>query len=408
VSGPTKAERLSAVPDDLDAHLPDLRQALEPTAAAARFTERWPGPGRPPTITSCALLHVRWAPGVSGEASYRLSLGPPTPDPGFTIGVVTVTPGAVNHRLFTDDADLPGLAEAADLGVVGPWLAEQSSRRTAPCAVVPVRYRSGRRCVLRYEWRDEPPVYGKVLAGSRAGELATVLRSLGGDLVAPVVGVSPRWQLVVQHDLGVPRSGSPSDDDSHRDGDGPHTCGRLLGSLHARAGPAGAPCSLTADADGLRRHLPVMRRMSASAEAFAAEIERLGALADPLASTVPSHGAFRLDQVIVGRAGPRLVDLDSYCHAEPERDIGNLLAYLRWRALRRPGFDLHEAASSFLAGYGHTAPSPCDDRRVAVYEGASLLKIAARRYRRLAVDEWARVPELLAAARDRLDAGSRR
>jgi hypothetical protein len=110
--------------------------------------------------------------------------------------------------------------------------------------------------------------------------------------------------------------------------------------------------------------------------------------------------------VQLATGGPRLIDLDSYCWAEPARDVGNLLAYLRWRAIREPArrVAVSKVSAAFLAGYTSTTLTPLHHQRVRAYEAASLLKIAGRRYRRLAVDEWERVPIVIAAAIERLGA----
>ena len=55
-----------------------------------------------------------------------------------------------------------------------------------------------------------------------------------------------------------------------------------------------------------------------------------------------------------------------------------------------------EVRSGFLAGYAEVAA--LDGERCAINEAASAVKIAVRRFRRLAVSEWAAVPELIEAA----------
>jgi hypothetical protein len=59
-----------------------------------------------------------------------------------------------------------------------------------------------------------------------------------------------------------------------------------------------------------------------------------------------------------------------------------------------------------LAGYA--AVGPIADERVAAYRAASLLKIAGRRYRSLAVPEWPLVPALLDAAATLVGPGATR
>ncbi len=128
----------------------------------------------------------------------------------------------------------------------------------------------------------------------------------------------------------------------------------------------------------------------------------LGALASMRPAShvaVASHGALRTDQILLASDGPALLDLDGFCAAPAARDLGNVLAYLRWRAMRRPQ-DAGTAGAgreAVLEAYAEErAPAPAAD--VARYEGLSLLKIATRRYRNLDVDEWPLVPELLDAA----------
>jgi aminoglycoside phosphotransferase (APT) family kinase protein len=77
----------------------------------------------------------------------------------------------------------------------------------------------------------------------------------------------------------------------------------------------------------------------------------------------------RTDQFLIDgdTGGLILIDLDGVCLAEPARDLGNLLAYLDWKAIRRPGDGafLERAAAALLSGYGTGRPVPAD--RVAAY-----------------------------------------
>jgi hypothetical protein len=102
-----------------------------------------------------------------------------------------------------------------------------------------------------------------------------------------------------------------------------------------------------------------------------------------------------------------MIDLDTFCNAERERDAANLLAYLRWRALRgkQPPGDEQRAREAFLSAYTAGAAA-LDPSRLALYEAASLLKIATRRCRALATEQWSRLPELVRAALTLIDAGT--
>jgi hypothetical protein len=100
------------------------------------------------------------------------------------------------------------------------------------------------------------------------------------------------------------------------------------------------------------------------------------------------------------------IDLDSSCRAEPARDLGNLLAYLRWREIRQPAAATTVAAvrAAFLEGYADEAGTAADPDRVALHLAASSMKIAGRCLQKLAVDEWEQVPRLVEAALDGLGA----
>src|SRR5207249_1706931 len=133
----------------------------------------------------------------------------------------------------------------------------------------------------------------------------------------------------------------------------------------------------------------------------AEEIRGLPACADAF---VPSHGSFRGDHVILDGDRATLIDLDGYCWADPARDAGNLLAYMGWKALRESrrdlDLDLGEGRNMFLAGYAARGLA-LEPERLRIFEVASMLKIAARRFRRLAVPEWPVVNALVDAAVER-------
>ena len=91
-----------------------------------------------------------------------------------------------------------------------------------------------------------------------------------------------------------------------------------------------------------------------------------------------------------------MIDLDGFCWANPARDLGNFMAYLRWKAIRQP----HNAAfierggQMFLDGYRASGVA-IDDEWLRRYTADSLLKIMGRRFRSLTAKEWELVPNLL-------------
>jgi len=409
VARPTPFEQLRDLLLGLDDSLPRLDRALDPVDVARRLALR----PLAPSISACALHHIRWSPGLECAATYKLTLESSSAEPVSSVGVVQVTPDGVHDRLWNEDVNLPGLAVATDPSVVAPWLSECLGVAVDSCSVTLVRYRANNRCVLRYDVQNgsNTVLYGKVMAGDRVAELAATIASLGDALVARVVGVAPEWQLMVQADAGqrslrAVAGGTPSDEELAQ----LRASGELLSALHARSEPPGRLRSLAEDAAELEQHLPACERVSpATAALLAAGIERVQALAPADGPARPSHGAFRLDQVHLTDAGPLLIDLDSYCWADPARDIANLLGYLRWRGIRQPDAvdDLTRIYDAFLDGYGSEASAALDQQRLRAFEAASLLKIAGRRYRRLAVKELDMVPRLIETALELIDGGAR-
>lgn len=138
----------------------------------------------------------------------------------------------------------------------------------------------------------------------------------------------------------------------------------------------GLPAMHAADIEMAERTMLLLDRLADVG--LESRAERLG----------PSHGALRVDQVVCGEP-PGFVDLDGVCSAGPERDVANLDAYLWWRGVRHQSEAkslalLSEAVVEGMMSAGvHISPE-----NLAFQRAASLLKIATRRYRSVAFDEW--------------------
>jgi aminoglycoside phosphotransferase (APT) family kinase protein len=188
--------------------------------------------------------------------------------------------------------------------------------------------------------------------------------------------------------------------------------GRSLAALHGSAGTAAPQRTWGDDLVELEEYdAPLAQVVPPLAARFREARDALAAAAADHAEPAPvaSHGTFRTDQLLIEDSGLVMIDLDSFCWANPARDIGNFLAYLRWKAIRRPAQDdfIAVAGRAFLAGYAAVRPLP-DATWRAFYEAVSLLKIAGRRFRSLTVKEWPLVPDLLAAASATLESSTLR
>src|SRR5438128_541823 len=177
--------------------------------------------------------------------------------------------------------------------------------------------------------------------------------------------------------------------------------GAVLAGLHAAALPAGPARRIIDDVAYLARFsTPVARAAPPLALAFDEAIRRLRSATHEEPPAVVSHGSFRSDQLLIEGDEPLMIDLDELCWANPARDVGNFLAYLRWKSIRQPHHSsfIAAATTNVLDGYATRLMLP-DERWTARYQAGSMLKIAGRRFRKLDVSEWPLVPRLLDEAR---------
>jgi phosphotransferase family enzyme len=412
----------------LDPALPALPLAFDLASLSSRFEgllERTRG--QRVAVRGCRRIDTRYEPGVRCVAAYELTGNDPSGAKVRTFGVLDVDPSGATHRVFPDDPELPGLVWAASSHTMHERLAALSADVTGlpevdACEITPVRYKPGQRCVLRYHLRsrgERSTLFGKLVAAG-GDKLAATLAALHDSRErAPAIPRVPRplfyWpdlELVIQSAVTAPDLTASALDASAPAGVGfrwMRSAGSGLAALH-RAVTAGAPPrTLQDDALELQHYEALFSRLAPPlARRFddAVTAIRRYALASAEPAPVASHGALRTDQFLVDdERGLVLMDLDGFCWATPARDIGNLLAYLDWRAIRRPedAALIDGAGRAFLEGYGTIAPIP-GSPWLAAFCGASMLKIAGRRFQSLSFEEWELVPKLLEAAWDKLPA----
>ena len=391
---------------DLDPALPGLAAAIDSAAVADLFRSRWPGSEPAPVIRTCTLEHASWRPGVDCVATYRLDFSDDEPS---TLGGVAISRNGVRHWLYNTDPALPGLSGAADPRAIGAWLATHLGGDAEDYTVAPVRYRAGTRCVLRFQAQgvDSRRLYGKVVAGDGCTSLAAIVSALGDNLVAPYVGVAPEWQLVVQRDAGDDILKAVPLDLSGTTSTAFAAAGDLLAQLHAHPAPHGPRRTIADDLDELHTLEPALRRVNPVAAAqYTDGIAQLQYRKPRSEVMVASHGAYRADQVHRSARGPVMIDLDSYCLAEPARDAANFMAYLRWREIRgsAPAAHVDHVRDAFIEGYRDRSTGTLTAEDLQLFEAAALLKIAGRRCRSLSRDEWPYLPALIAHALDMLAA----
>jgi hypothetical protein len=404
-----------SVPDAvraLDPVLPDIGASFDLSTVARRFARHWRT-----TVTGCTLLGARYDPGVRCVTTYAVETTERLRSTR-TVGVVEVTCAGPSYRRFDEDPALPGLAAATDPVLMRDRLADHGRMAIERCAVTVVRYRPGRRAVVRYQLATaggRVVRYGKLLGQARP--LAATLSALDAgtwgkptmpSIPAPVAVFDDLDLVVLPAAAGesLHRAITPSCRAAERVARF-RRAGRAIAALHDGSGPSATGRPLTDDArqllgdeSAVRRAAPVLAAQLTDATDQAARAARdLSA-----AELVASHGALRTDQLHVSGSRVTLLDLDGYCRSPRARDVGNLFAYLRWKAIRQPRLCtvVAEARAAFRAGYGQSGHPP-DEDAVRVAEAISLLKIAGRRFRNLSVEEWPQVPRLFDDALELLD-----
>ncbi|MGO4341512.1 phosphotransferase family protein [Pedococcus sp. 2YAF34] len=406
---------------------------------------------------TAAAGHQTAAPGHEKATTGRVSAVSVTADPTYLAdadgSVVHIDRLGVTIQRFPHDERLPGL-EAAVHPVPGDpvWtalaavLSADGSEEVELRAVsaVPLRYKPGDRCVLRYRLEGQGSAGGR-FTGSVIGKLyrtveqahdATTLAerlwSLQGDrpwAPRPLGSVDP-LPLVLTEDLG-----SASDTP-------PTVMGTevvRMGAVSAHAAVEAAAAALadlhlggtaqpeTPQRTGAQEAVKAVNR-AASIGRYVPELaDRAAALGRAVRAALesstpqgfrPSHGSYKPSQLLHRDGAVLLVDFDQFCLADQALDLGYFLAYLRppglWyhRAGTRAWFE--DAAATFLTAYASAARArgmgqdELDGalRRSHVYEAALLLKIAARRPNRLHSARPGEVRALLEEVAACLDEGA--
>ena len=397
-----------AHPNSLDSGR-QLIELSEPGRVINELRSSWPEPELGPVDVASVERHwTSFVPDRSAVAVFRVTAR--TAGIQFhTFAVVDVAPGRTRWSTALHDAQLTELA----------LLLGRDGRRIDHVlpgeghTVVPVRYRPGRRCTMHVS-TGSGEYFAKVLV-SGADRQRRLLGALSANLgrparAAPLLSPGASNRIVVSERIPGEGAWGIIKSDRHPL---PVRCriaagvGAALADLHATAvDPALLPRSegdlaeislalRSADAFQPDSGHTARRILAGFVPQVAAGVgpDRAG---DELALC---HGSFRFDQVLCGPAGPTILDFDAACHAPPELDLGNALAYLDWRCIRQPEAapGLRAVADAFLDGY-EDAAAPIDRRRLAAHHAVACVKIGCRRFTNLDLDEWPLVPELLAWA----------
>jgi hypothetical protein len=304
---------------------------------------------------------------------------------------------------FPSDAKLPALARAASPGWIEEKLAPALGLSAGELRLAePVSYRPWQRCVLRYRAGStaaERHYFGKLFHDRQGERMVRGLQELGARLrsenapweVPSPVAYLPGERMLVTREMAEGRKLNRLLRPARKD---PAARELLLGHM-ARAGEGLRFLQRSVDPRlptlTPRDLLDDFRRTTARVGRVEPELaKRLGdaltALEQAAAGLseerlVPSHGAFRIDQLLPCGENLGVLDLDTLCLSGESADAGNFLAYLDAFAARRPRLEgvLTECRSTFEDACG--APSR---RWLAWYRAASLVKVGFRAFLRLA------------------------
>jgi hypothetical protein len=396
----------------------------------------------PNTLEHCYVRHARFRPGHKLRANFDAHIH--TPDSaGHTTRAIEVTwrpPRDEDHHdnamnlgemqeealrrgvaapfghLVTDlpaqglrvqvsplDALFPQLVRMSDPNYVGDLAARvfsvgnarKSERPASRYAVTCIRYRPGRRHVLRYDSLDSPEcgtLFAKVYAGEngvRAFRVATLAADWFGQFgegttsLRPLAYVPEDAVVLYRRILGESLS-QYLRNHCQSAGKSLSAVGLALRALHDVPREIVGPLKLhdlAAEIKQIRRsseHLPTL--VPSAGDAIRAMLARATEIDERLPKEQPTfaHGDFISEHIWVSSAGLVLIDFDNCFFADPALDIGKFLADLQLLYANHSLQGVAEAQKAFLAGY-RNGVSAERVLRARLFEAIKLAKMAARR-----------------------------
>jgi hypothetical protein len=331
-------------------------------------------------------------------------------------------------QVFPLDLRLPELVLAADETWLSERLATNGWRpQLRSVSAKPVSYKPWRRCVYRYDVDtagEHKSYYAKLFRDDRGEELLGWHRAVNSALVeaqAPwtiptAAGYFPEAHMLLFDafdDVVKVRSLLRP---SLKDAQAKTTLLRHIAA--AAEGLVAFQRSPLADlpSQSPQELIATFREHSEGMEAVAPELQQattrvlqqLEAAASALSPErlVPTHGAFRHDQLLDAGGGLVVLDLDTICSSGESADAGNFLGYLDLTAVRRPRLKpvIDDCTRTFvetLRTVGLTSPE-----WVAWYRAAAHVKKALRSFFALQPNWPETVDRMLSLAEATLHDGS--
>ncbi len=291
------------------------------------------------------------------------------------------------------DPALPTLPAAVDPVVAGDAFAAACpalAHRPPIAGIAVLRYRPGRRCLLRYRFADgTSAIIGKLTAkGVHKRGLAVQRRlrlagfddaAADGIAVPEPLGAVPALGLWLQREVpGRPLQACLEEHAAAR-----HCARAAMALVKLHRQPAGAEARAWTIADELAVLDARLLELAASRAELGQTLATLRARCHAAAARLPAappcgiHRDFYPEQLIVDGDRLHLVDLDLYSRGDPALDAGNFIAHLLEAAIRGRGDATAHAPlvtafrDRFLALSPATSPAA-----VAIHTLLSLARLA--------------------------------
>ncbi|TMB91485.1 MAG: hypothetical protein E6J45_05650 [Chloroflexi bacterium] len=365
--------------------------------------------GTPRTPLALATMFTSRAAAAEWESAVLCPLAErmrgPAPS-GRLTGVIDDLCLAVS--VFPVSGALPSLVRAFDAAHMGAVL-----RAVVPDATILgielVVFRRTRGCVLRYRLRSESHavVYGKVgYSATAAVAVSAALKELAARKPADahdpirfprVIGHVPELVLTLVDEMPGTRAALDAEAQVTMLVD---AAARVAARVHASRVAAGDPRTA---ADEIQRACASVELVRPYAPKLAEWLThwtdslRAAAASTRPESVVLSHGDLTPSQLLFDGDGVTVLDFDKMCRAEPALDLGRFVAYLGFHLAKRSHGGADVFAERFVERYRAAGGPAVHAQRVALYEVATLVRMAARSWLQLKPERLRFVSEVLAA-----------